>query len=76
MTEGTDLGAAGPKLKYGLVGGGPGSFIAASHIAGIGMARAADIVAGCFSRGVKFVHDCVRSGKSDSAWVDGSAPVL
>ncbi|MCL2684031.1 MAG: Gfo/Idh/MocA family oxidoreductase, partial [Synergistaceae bacterium] len=28
------------------------------------------------ARGVKFVHDCVRSSKSDSAWVDGTAPVL
>ena len=28
------------------------------------------------ARGVKFVHDCVRSSKSDSAWVDGRAPVL
>jgi predicted dehydrogenase len=27
-------------------------------------------------RGVKFVHDCVKSSKSDSAWVDGSAPVM
>jgi predicted dehydrogenase len=28
------------------------------------------------ARGVKFVHDCVKSSASDSAWVDGSAPVL
>jgi len=28
------------------------------------------------ARGVKFVHDCVKSSKSDSAWVDGNAPVL
>jgi predicted dehydrogenase len=28
------------------------------------------------ARGVKFVHDCVKSSASDSAWVDGAAPVL
>jgi predicted dehydrogenase len=41
---------AGTRLKYGLVGGGPGSFIAAVHRAGIDMTRSADIAAGCFSR--------------------------
>jgi predicted dehydrogenase len=40
----------GTRLKYGLVGGGPGSFIASVHIAGIDITRAADIAAGCFSR--------------------------
>jgi predicted dehydrogenase len=28
------------------------------------------------ARGVKFVHDCVKSSASESAWIDGSAPVL
>jgi predicted dehydrogenase len=50
MIEGRDLGATGPRLRYGLVGGGRGSFIAAVHRAGIDMTRAADLVAGCFSR--------------------------
>jgi predicted dehydrogenase len=50
MIEGRDLGATGPRLRYGLVGGGAGSFIAAVHRAGIDMTRAADLVAGCFSR--------------------------
>ncbi|MDR1509834.1 MAG: Gfo/Idh/MocA family oxidoreductase [Synergistaceae bacterium] len=50
MVEGTDSGGAGARLKYGLVGGGPGSFIASVHRAGIDMARSADIAAGCFSR--------------------------
>jgi predicted dehydrogenase len=50
MIEGRDLSAAGPKLRYGLVGGGAGSFIAAVHRAGIDMTRAADLAAGCFSR--------------------------
>jgi len=50
MVQGRDLGASGPKLRYGLIGGGAGSFIAAVHRAGIDMTRAADIVAGCFSR--------------------------
>ncbi|MDR1137039.1 MAG: Gfo/Idh/MocA family oxidoreductase [Synergistaceae bacterium] len=50
MIEGRDLGAAGSGLRYGLVGGGPGSFIASVHRAGIDMTRAAGITAGCFSR--------------------------
>ena len=28
------------------------------------------------ARGVKFVHDCVKSSRSNSAWVDGISPVL
>jgi hypothetical protein len=28
------------------------------------------------ARGVKFVHDCVKSSKSDSTWVDGTSPIL
>jgi len=28
------------------------------------------------ARGVKFVHDCVKSSRADSAWVDGTPPVL
>ncbi|MDR1132890.1 MAG: Gfo/Idh/MocA family oxidoreductase [Synergistaceae bacterium] len=50
MIEGRDLGAVGARLKYGLIGGGPGSFIAAVHRAGIDMTRSADLAAGCFSR--------------------------
>ena len=43
-------GNAGARLKYGLVGGGPGSFIASVHRTGIDMTRSADMAAGCFSR--------------------------
>ncbi|MDR1651902.1 MAG: Gfo/Idh/MocA family oxidoreductase [Synergistaceae bacterium] len=50
MIEGRDIVSAGPRLRYGLVGGGPGSFIAGVHRAGIDLTRAADITAGCFSR--------------------------
>jgi predicted dehydrogenase len=50
MIEGKDFGAGGSRLKYGLVGGGPGSFIAAVHRTGIDMTRSADLAAGCFSR--------------------------
>jgi predicted dehydrogenase len=28
------------------------------------------------ARGVKFIHDCVRSGRSNSAWVDGAPPLI
>ncbi|MDR1138070.1 MAG: Gfo/Idh/MocA family oxidoreductase [Synergistaceae bacterium] len=50
MIEGKYSGNAWARLKYGLVGGGPGSFIASVHRAGIDMTRAADMTAGCFSR--------------------------
>ncbi|MDR3231212.1 MAG: Gfo/Idh/MocA family oxidoreductase [Synergistaceae bacterium] len=50
MIEGKDLATGGDQLKYGLIGGGPGSFIAGVHRAAIDMTRAADLVAGCFSR--------------------------
>jgi predicted dehydrogenase len=38
------------KLHYGMVGGGPGSFIGDVHRKAIAMDGLADIVAGCFSR--------------------------
>lgn len=50
MIESGVPGKAGARLKYGLVGGGPGSFIASVHRAGIDMTRSAEIAAGCFSR--------------------------
>jgi predicted dehydrogenase len=50
MIEGRDLKASGGRLRFGLLGGGAGSFIAAVHKAGIDLTRAADIAAGCFSR--------------------------
>ncbi|MDR1482759.1 MAG: Gfo/Idh/MocA family oxidoreductase [Synergistaceae bacterium] len=50
MKREKNFGISGERLKYGLVGGGPGSFIAAVHRTGIDFTRAADLVAGCFSR--------------------------
>lgn len=38
------------KLKYGMVGGGPGAFIGAVHRIAAGMSNQADLVAGAFSR--------------------------
>lgn len=38
------------KLRYGMVGGGPGAFIGAVHRAGIGINNNCNLVAGCFSR--------------------------
>lgn len=52
MIEGKDLttSAQSSKLRYGLVGGGPGSFIAGVHRTAIDMTRSAELSAGCFSR--------------------------
>jgi predicted dehydrogenase len=38
------------RLKYGMVGGGPGSFIGPVHKASIDLDDSADLVCGCFSR--------------------------
>ena len=38
------------KLRYGMVGGGPGSFIGEVHRKALLLDRKAEIVAGCFSR--------------------------
>ena len=50
MIEGRDWDSGGARLRYGLVGGGAGSFIAGVHRIAIDMTRSADLVAGCFSR--------------------------
>ena len=38
------------RLRYGMVGGGPGSFIGAVHRKAINLELQAELVAGCFSR--------------------------
>ena len=38
------------KLRYGMVGGGPGSFIGDAHRRAINLDGQAELVAGCFSR--------------------------
>lgn len=38
------------KLRYGMVGGGPGAFIGDAHRKAIGLDGTAELVAGCFSR--------------------------
>lgn len=50
MIEGRDMTGGPVKLRYGLVGGGPGSFIATVHRMSIAMTGAAELAAGCFSR--------------------------
>jgi predicted dehydrogenase len=50
MTEASTDIKAGGKLRYGMVGGGPGSFIGDVHRTSIGLDGLAEIVAGCFSR--------------------------
>jgi predicted dehydrogenase len=50
MIEGTASGANIRKLRYAMVGGGPGAFIGDVHRKAIAMDGLAGIVAGCFSR--------------------------
>jgi predicted dehydrogenase len=50
MIEGQAAGAAGPKLRYGMVGGGQGAFIGDVHRKAIAMDGQADLVCGSFSR--------------------------
>ena len=38
------------KLRYGMVGGGPGAFIGDAHRKAISLDGTAELVAGCFSR--------------------------
>jgi predicted dehydrogenase len=49
MIEGVKPGSSGRRLKYGMVGGGPGSFIGDVHRKAIGLDGMAEIVAGAFS---------------------------
>lgn len=48
------------KLKYGMVGGGPGSFIGDAHRRAINLDGQADLVAGCFSR---TLEKCRQTGE-------------
>lgn len=50
MIEGKQLGDGGRTLRYGMVGGGPGSFIGGVHRGAIKLEGAAELVSGCFSR--------------------------
>ena len=38
------------KLRYGMVGGGPGAFIGDAHRKAISLDGTAELAAGCFSR--------------------------
>ena len=50
MIEGQAGGAKSPKLRYGMVGGGPGAFIGDVHRKAIAMDGKAEIVCGAFSQ--------------------------
>ena len=49
MIEGKELGTAGRLLRYGMIGGGPGSFIGGVHRGSISLEGVAQLVAGSFS---------------------------
>lgn len=49
MIEASKTSGASKQLKYGMVGGGPGSFIGAVHRKAINLDSKSVIVAGCFS---------------------------
>ena len=48
------------KLKYGMVGGGPGSFIGDAHRKAINIDAMSELVAGCFSR---TLEKCRQTGE-------------
>ena len=50
MIEGQASGTKTPKLRYGMVGGGPGAFIGDVHRKAIAMDGKAEIVCGSFSQ--------------------------
>jgi predicted dehydrogenase len=50
MIEGSADSGIGGKLRYGMVGGGPGAFIGDVHRKSIALDGLAEIAAGCFSR--------------------------
>ncbi len=50
MIEGRKAGDHGRVLRYGMVGGGPGSFIGRVHRAAISLEGCGRLVAGCFSQ--------------------------
>ncbi|MDR1277722.1 MAG: Gfo/Idh/MocA family oxidoreductase [Treponema sp.] len=50
MIEGSAGAQGGVKLRYGMVGGGPGAFIGDVHRKSIALDGLAEIAAGCFSR--------------------------
>jgi predicted dehydrogenase len=50
MIEGSASSVSAHKLKYGMVGGGPGSFIGDVHRKAISLDSLAEIVAGAFSK--------------------------
>ncbi len=53
MIEGQASGKKLPKLRYGMVGGGPGAFIGEVHRKAIAMDGLAELVSGCFSQSTK-----------------------
>ena len=57
MIEGRSLDSTNNKLTYGMVGGGPGSFIGPVHRAAIALNGQAKIVAGSFSNIVEEVYE-------------------
>jgi len=59
MIEGKEVSSAG-QLRYGMVGGGEGSFIGDVHRKAIAMDGLANLVAGCFSI---YYDDTVRTAK-------------
>ncbi len=50
MIEGQAAGAKSPRLRYGMIGGGPGAFIGDVHRKAAAMDGRAELVCGAFSR--------------------------
>lgn len=55
------------KLRYGMVGGGPGAFIGDAHRKSIAIDGKAELVAGCFSRSYEKTIECGKHLGLDKA---------
>jgi predicted dehydrogenase len=69
MIEGKDSAGVVRPLNYGMVGGGPGSFIGGVHRASIGLGGYGVLVAGCFSDIQEEIDQAGRELRLDPARV-------
>jgi len=61
MIEGVATNSAIRRLRYGMVGGGPGAFIGEVHRKAIGLDGLADLQAACFSKSLEKTLETGRS---------------
>jgi predicted dehydrogenase len=76
MIEGVTSQEHGKALRYGMVGGGPGSFIGGVHRAAINLGGKAVLVAGCFSDIKEEIEEAGRELRLDESRVYMSYGVM